>query len=42
MQTFDGVSEKEKAFDRMKQIQTNIGFSLLFLGFLAQLIGVII
>ena len=42
MQTWDGVSEKEKAFDRKKQIQTNIGFSLLFLGFLAQLIGVVI
>jgi len=41
-QTWDGVSKEEKAFDRKKQIQTNIGFSLLFIGFLAQLIGVVI
>jgi len=42
MQTVDGVSEEEKAFVRKKQIQTNIGFSLLFVGFLTQLMGVII
>ena len=42
MQTWSGESEAEKAFTRKKQTQTNIGFLLLFLGFLAQLIGIII
>ena len=42
IQTIGGMSEKEKAFTIKKQTQTNIGFLLLFLGFLSQLIGVII
>jgi uncharacterized membrane protein len=41
MQTWSGESDAEKAFTRKKQAQTNIGFLLLFLGFLSQLIGII-
>jgi len=41
MQTWSGESDAEKAFTIKKQAQTNIGFLLLFLGFLSQLIGII-
>lgn len=42
MQTWSGETEAEKTFTRKKQAQTNIGFLLLFFGFLAQLIGIIV
>ncbi len=42
MQTWSGESEAEKAFTIKKQTQTNIGFLLLSLGFLLQLIGTIV
>lgn len=42
LQTWNGESEAEKTVTKKKQAQTNIGFLLLFFGFLSQLIGIII
>lgn len=41
IQTWGGESDKEVAFEQIRRRNTTIGFALLFLGFLCQLIGYI-
>jgi len=41
IQTFKGQSEKEKDFRKKRQFYLRIGFCLLFLGFLLQLVAVV-